>query len=116
MATVMTKNSGIPCARCGGSCVEFTVPNDVWNTVIRLGGKERDDEYICEVCYRHAVEDFVRAATLVVPADVLEALTSAYESAKRGELDGWEMSLIERRLLASLEVIKESAAVLERKA
>ena|SRR3990167_168823 len=48
--------STIPCARCGGPCVEFTVPNDVWNAVVRLGGKERDDEYMCEACYRRAVE------------------------------------------------------------
>ena len=51
--------STIPCARCGGRCVEFMVPNDVWNAVVRLGGKERDDEYMCEACYRRAVEQFV---------------------------------------------------------
>ena len=55
--------STIPCARCGGKCIEFTVPNDVWNTVVRRGGKEGDDEYLCEACYRVAVERFVRSAT-----------------------------------------------------
>ena len=55
--------SGTPCARCGGPCVEFTVPNDVWNAVVRLGGSERDDEYICEACYRKAVESWIRSAS-----------------------------------------------------
>ena len=36
--------STIPCARCGGRCIEFTVPNDVWNAVVRRSGEERDDE------------------------------------------------------------------------
>lgn len=55
----LPRHSGIPCTRCGGVCIEFTVPNDVWNTIVRRGGKERDDEYMCEACYRKAVEDWV---------------------------------------------------------
>lgn len=61
--------STIPCARCGGKCVEFTVPNDVWNTVVRRGGKESDDEYLCEACYRIAVERFVRSASGLIVTD-----------------------------------------------
>lgn len=43
--------SGIPCARCGAACVEFSVPNDIWNKVVRVDGKERDDEYLCTTCW-----------------------------------------------------------------
>jgi hypothetical protein len=71
------QRSSIPCARCGDSCVEFTVPNEVWNAVVRRGGKEGADEYICEACYRLAVEAFVRSetpagGTAKVPAWVLD--------------------------------------------
>ncbi len=54
----------IPCGRCSKpiySSMEFVVPNDVWNAVIRLGGEERDDEYLCEACFRKAVEVYVRS-------------------------------------------------------
>src|SRR3990167_1080612 len=67
--------STIPCARCGGQCVEFTVPNDVWNAVVRRGGKERDDEYMCEACYRRAVEVFV-LANMLYRARLIDALRS----------------------------------------
>lgn len=76
-ANSATQASTVPCARCGGVCVEFTVPNDVWNTVVRLGGKEGDDEYICEACYRKAVESWVRTVSAIparsdptTPADI----------------------------------------------
>lgn len=50
----------LACARCRGKVKEFTVPNDVWNAVVRRGGPESVGEYLCEACYRHAVEDYVR--------------------------------------------------------
>ena len=54
--------AGFPCGRCGQEChEEFTVPNDVWNAVIRRGKGEGSDEYICESCYLEAVTAFVRA-------------------------------------------------------
>lgn len=53
------KVSSIPCARCGGPVVEFSVGNETWNMMVRLGGPERDDEYMCEACFRKCVEDFL---------------------------------------------------------
>jgi hypothetical protein len=47
--------AALPCSRCGGPCVAFTIPNDVWNEVIRTEGRERDEEYICEDCWYQAV-------------------------------------------------------------
>lgn len=55
----------IPCSVCGGPCVEFTVPNDVWNLVVRKGGPETDKEYLCEACYRNFVTDYIRALAAV---------------------------------------------------
>ena len=43
--------SGTPCDRCGGLVIEFSIPNDVWNKVIRIDGEERWDEYICMGCF-----------------------------------------------------------------
>src|SRR5690606_39576690 len=53
--------STIPCCKCGGVVVEFSVPNDVWNKVVRRDGPETDQEYLCEGCYRDAVSEYVRA-------------------------------------------------------
>lgn len=52
----------LKCNRCGVPHAEFVVPSDVWNLVVRLGGPEPDDEYICESCYRDAVAWWVREA------------------------------------------------------
>jgi hypothetical protein len=79
------KHSEVPCARCGGQCVEFTVPNDVWNAVVRLGGKEREDEYLCEACYRRAVEVFVRSATPAIQERV--AVLMAHRATHAAEHD-----------------------------
>lgn len=43
--------SEIPCARCGGEVIEYAIPNDIWNKVIRTEGRERDDEYLCMDCF-----------------------------------------------------------------
>lgn len=45
------KPSGIPCSDCAGDVVEFTVPNDIWNSVMRPDGKEGDREYLCVSCW-----------------------------------------------------------------
>jgi len=53
----MAEISSIPCARCGGEVIEFTVPNELWNEIVRWpDGKERADEYICLDCWHKAVE------------------------------------------------------------
>jgi len=54
--------SGIPCVNCGGQVVEFTVPSDIWNAVVRLGGPEHDREYLCWNCFWVAVRSFLARA------------------------------------------------------
>lgn len=49
------ETSTIPCCLCGGEVVEFTVPNDIWNLVIRTDGKETDKEYLCLDCWYKAL-------------------------------------------------------------
>lgn len=46
--------SSIPCARCGGAVVEFSIPNDIWNEIIREDGHEHDGEYLCWNCFWNA--------------------------------------------------------------
>lgn len=52
--------STIPCQRCGGKCIEFAIPNDIWNAIIRTEGHERDDEYICIECFFDALRKFIQ--------------------------------------------------------
>lgn len=47
--------SGIPCDICGGDVIEFSIPNDIWNKVIRLDGHEHDKEYLCMACFFDAL-------------------------------------------------------------
>jgi len=42
--------STIPCCKCGGEVVEFSVPNNLWNIVMRKNG-ETDQEYLCFDCW-----------------------------------------------------------------
>jgi hypothetical protein len=43
--------SPIPCIECGNDVIEFSVPNDIWNRVIRPDGHEHDKEYLCMHCF-----------------------------------------------------------------
>lgn len=52
----MDKISSIPCAVCGGEVIEFSVPNDLWNYVMRPDGHETDKEYLCFSCWNRALE------------------------------------------------------------
>lgn len=45
------KMSDLPCAICKGNLIEFTIPNDIWNKVIRKSGAETDREYLCINCF-----------------------------------------------------------------
>lgn len=56
------KPTEIPCARCRGPVVEFTIPNEVWNAVIRPDGHERDDEYLCLACWHAAIGSSLKLA------------------------------------------------------
>lgn len=54
------KASGTPCAICRGPVIEFSVPNDVWNTIVRHDKPSTDKEYLCTVCFNHAVAKYHR--------------------------------------------------------
>ena len=58
--------SSISCARCQGEVVEFSVPNDIWNRVIRLDGHERDDEYLCINCFFEALRTALKLPSVEV--------------------------------------------------
>jgi hypothetical protein len=47
--------SAIPCSHCGGTVIEFSIPNDIWNRVIRLDGHEHTNEYLCLGCFFDAL-------------------------------------------------------------
>lgn len=49
------ETSSIPCDICGGAVIEFSIPNDIWNKVIRLDGHEHDKEYLCMACFFDAL-------------------------------------------------------------
>lgn len=46
--------SEVPCSNCGGEVTEFSIPNDIWNAVVRKGSKETDNEYLCVWCFVNA--------------------------------------------------------------
>lgn len=58
------KKSSIPCCRCGVEVVEFLIPSDIWNMVIRGGGAETDEEYLCIDCFF----DALRIALGIIPS------------------------------------------------
>ena len=43
--------SEVPCCKCHGEVIEFTVPNELWNAVMRPDGCETDQEYLCFDCW-----------------------------------------------------------------
>lgn len=53
--------SAVPCCKCKGPVVEFTVPNEVWNAIIRRNGPETDQEYLCKDCYIAACTEYFAA-------------------------------------------------------
>lgn len=57
------ESSSIPCARCKGPVIEFSIPNDIWNKVIRHGGPEQDNEYICWDCFWKELREILFART-----------------------------------------------------
>jgi hypothetical protein len=42
-----------PCSNCGGEVIDYSIPNDVWNKVVRgqTGGRETENEYLCIWCF-----------------------------------------------------------------
>lgn len=53
------RTSTVPCCECGGDAVEFTVPNDIWNAVMRPDEKETDREYLCLDCWYKALRNYI---------------------------------------------------------
>lgn len=41
----------ICCSNCRGEVMEFSIPNDIWNFVVRKNGRETNNEYLCENCW-----------------------------------------------------------------
>ena len=54
------KMSSLPCERCGGPVVEFSIDNDIWNSVMRPDGHESNNEYICYSCWKELYERFYK--------------------------------------------------------
>jgi hypothetical protein len=59
MIYIGTKPSEIPCCLCGNEVIEFSVPNDIWNKVIRKDGKETDKEYIRLTCWYEKLREYI---------------------------------------------------------
>ena len=53
--------TGIPCNTCRGEVIEFSVPNAIWNKVIRKEGKEHSNEYLCVWCFLEQVFSYIEA-------------------------------------------------------
>ena len=51
--------SEIPCCKCGGDVKEFSVPNEAWNVIVRKGGPETDQEYLCLNCFARCAADYI---------------------------------------------------------
>lgn len=50
--------STVPCCLCKGPVIEFSVPNEVWNRIVRGGGPETDQEYLCVGCFAQKCIDY----------------------------------------------------------
>lgn len=48
---IAEKASDTPCSICNGEVVEYSIPNHIWNMIVRNGGKEHDREYLCIWCF-----------------------------------------------------------------
>lgn len=60
--------STIPCVLCGGVVREFSIPNEIWNYVVRDDGLETDREYMCETCYRQKANEKIEKLRVEVAA------------------------------------------------
>ena len=60
------KFTEIPCNRCKGGVIPFSVDNEVWNTVIRRGGPEMDQEYLCAWCFLVDIVRYVKDNQIII--------------------------------------------------
>lgn len=56
---IANKASEIPCVECNGEVIEFSIPNIVWNKVIRRNGKEHNKEYLCIWCFLNHTINYI---------------------------------------------------------
>ena len=59
MEFISNVESETPCCRCEGVVYEFSVPNEMWNKVVRKDGKEHDKEYLCIWCYVDLLHKYI---------------------------------------------------------
>lgn len=74
--------SKVPCCVCGGEVVEFTVPNDLWNFVMRPDGKETGKEYLCWDCWNKALWRKMQELQRETQAAVEDMRKLIFETAK----------------------------------
>ena len=95
-------NSKIPCCNCGGTVIEFIVPNKLWNMVIRQSGHEGDKEYLCFACWNNAIYKYI---------EQLHVVGKQLKIAKRGIIQAKKIVASQSReahriLIATLTEIK----------
>lgn len=74
----------IPCCDCRAPVTEFVIPNEVWNGLVRRGGPETDEEYLCVQCFGARAGDTLRETI-----SELEALRAKLaEAEKKSEFLG----------------------------
>ena len=73
--------SELPCNRCGGEVVEFSISNEVRNTVIRRGGPEIDKEYLCVWCFLTDIVRHVKDNQLII--------SNEYDTLCKNGLHAW---------------------------
>jgi hypothetical protein len=56
------KISEIPCAICRGEVIEFSIPNYIWNKIMRSksGGHEHDKDHICFDCFKKKFIEYIK--------------------------------------------------------
>lgn len=52
--------SEVPCCKCSGLVIEFSIDNESWNTIIRDDGPETDQEYLCLECFAEIAAHKIR--------------------------------------------------------
>lgn len=63
IAALRPKYSDIPCFECGNNVVEFSVPDELWNAVMRPDGHETGKEYLCFDCWNKNLMAYIAALT-----------------------------------------------------
>jgi len=92
--------SQIPCCKCGGPVVEFSVPNDAWNTIVRKDGPETNQEYLCLGCFAEAAANEIERLRAVI--DQIKAIRLSSANSPVSELwEAWQ------QVVKIIETVKE---------